>query len=494
MGMPISQESFSEQDYNKYQIRLREQLDVLADIINMPGFGGDITSFGAELEIYVVDERGKVNPINRDVLVQTGDPRLTLELNKFNLEYNLSPVNSSGNPFSKIKQEIDEVHTMVSEAASQLDARVVPIGILPTLRRTDFDLQNMTELSRYRALCNGLQSLRGKAFRVSINGQDPLNFNCNDITLEGANTSFQFHIRTPVEHYANTWNAVQLVTPLVLALGSNSPTLFGHRLWQETRIALFKQSVDNRHRGNQQWRKPARVNFGHGWIHHGPWELFSENIALFEPVLPILSGNDAMADFAAGELPSLDELRLHQSTIWSWNRAVYDPEAAGHFRIECRSLPAGPTSEDMLANAALLTGLAMGLRDEMPFIVPTFPFELAEHNFYRAAQNGLEADILWPQSDSVGPREVNLCTMINELLPVAERGLKLVGVDGQEIKYYLDNVQTRIDQKMTGAKWQLDTLSHYFKSYELGTALEKMLADYILETSLGRSIVNWDRP
>ncbi|MBT8448243.1 MAG: glutamate--cysteine ligase, partial [Gammaproteobacteria bacterium] len=471
MGMQINQESFTEQDYNKYQVRLREQLDVLADIVQSPGFGGDVISFGAELEIYVVDEHGKVNPINRELLAHTGDPRITLELNKFNLEYNLSPVPAAGTPFTSIKDEIDDLHKQVTDTAQTLNANVVPIGILPTLRRTDFDEHNMTELSRYRALCNGLQNLRGKAFRVNINGQDPLNFTCNDISLEGANTSLQFHIRTPVEHYANTWNAVQMVTPLALALGANSPTLFGHRLWQETRIALFKQSVDDRHRGNQQWRKPARVNFGQGWLRDGPWELFSENVALFEPVLPILSGNDAIADLAAGELPSLDELRLHQSTIWTWNRAVYDPGSNGHFRIECRSLPAGPTSEDMMANAALLMGLALGFRDQMSQIIPSFPFELAEHNFYRAAQSGLDAKILWPVSDNVGPREVVVSDLIQELLPIAEIGLKLVGVNNTEITHYLDNVQKRIDHKITGAQWQLDTLAHYFKSYELGTAL-----------------------
>ena len=148
----------------------------------------------------------------------------------------------------------------------------------------------------------------------------------------------------------------------------------------------------------------------------------------------------------------------------------------------------------MLGNAALLMGLALGFRDQMQQIVPTFPFELAEHNFYRAAQSGLDAKILWPVSDSVGPREVIIADLIHELLPVAEKGLKLVGVSGSEITRYLDNVQKRIDHKMTGARWQLDTLSHYFKSYELGVALEKMLADYILETRRGRSIVDWDRP
>jgi hypothetical protein len=280
----------------------------------------------------------------------------------------------------------------------------------------------------------------------------------------------------------------------VLGIASNSPTLFGHRLWPETRIALFKQSVDNRHRGNQAWRKPARVNFGQGWLRNGPWELFSENVALFEPVLPIVYAKDHKDAIKAGEIPTLDELRLHQSTIWTWNRAVYDPGLNGHFRIECRALPAGPSIEDMIANIALMTGLAMGLRDQMPYLIPTFPFLLAEHNFYRAAQQGMDATILWPETTGLSPRSVNLLDLVKELMPVAEKGLQMLDIEYSDILRYLDNIQRRLDAEITGSKWQLETLSHYFQSCELDLALEKMLSDYRLEVHHARSIVDWDRP
>jgi len=53
-------------------------------------------------------------------------------------------------------------------------------------------------------------------------------------------TSFQFHWRIPPSEFANSFNAVQLLTPLAVAIGVNSLTLLGHELWDETRIAVFK--------------------------------------------------------------------------------------------------------------------------------------------------------------------------------------------------------------------------------------------------------------
>ena len=489
--MQIDKEHFSDDDHKRYKIRLRQQLDVLADMVRTPGFGGESNSFGSELEVYIIDENGLTKPINKQLITEVGDPRLSLELNQFNLEYNLSPVDTTGKPFTKMADEMVEVHEAVALSANSHKARIVPIGILPTLTNDNISIDSMTDLPRYRALSNGLQQLRGKPFRVHINGTDPLTFFCNDITLEGANTSFQFHLRIPLNQYCNTWNALQLVTPLVLAVAANSPTLFGHSLWDETRIALFKQSVDNRRRGKRNWRKPARVSYGHGWLRTGPWENFAENVALFEPVLPISGHQDAAEVLQQGDIPNLDELRLHQSTVWSWNRAVYDPDLGGHFRIECRALPAGPTAVDMTATAALLMGLAVGLRDEMPYLIPAFPFLLAEHNFYRAAQQGLDAKILWPETTKISPSEVSLIDLLNKMLPVAAKGLQTLGVDEGEITKMLGNIQNRIDRKISGSIWQNKMLTSLMKKYSREEALHQMLERYISEMRNGHSVAEW---
>jgi len=493
LGIQIEKECFTDDDHERYQIRLRQQLDVLADLIRTPGFGGDVNSFGSELEVYIIDEHGLTRPINKQLITEIGDPRLSLELNQFNLEYNLSPVDAIGTPFTSMAEEMFEIHEAVNISATSHNARVVPIGILPTLTKDNISIDAMTDLSRYRALSNGLQQLRGKPFQIHINGTDPLTFISNDITLEGANTSFQLHLRTPLNQYCNTWNALQLATPLALAIGANSPTLFGHSLWHETRIALFKQSVDNRRRGEVNWRKPARVSFGHGWLRTGPWEHFAENVALYEPVFPISSHQNAAETFYQGDIPNLDELRLHQSTVWSWNRAVFDPELGGHFRIECRALPAGPTTIDMVANSAFLMGLAAGLRDEMPYLIPAFPFMLAEHNFYRAAQHGLNAKILWPQTNKISPYEVNIIELLNKLIPVAAKGLQSFGVEHQEICKMLGNIQNRIDRKITGSIWQNQMLTSLKQNNNTERALHLMLERYIVEMHKGHSVADWSQ-
>ena len=490
MGLQIEKEEFTSAEYTRFNERLAEQLKLLKCLSDKPDFGGDIYSFGAELELYIIDDNLNVLPINKQLLAEIGDPRITLELNKFNLEMNLSPVAASGQPFSSIEQEMLELLGSANEVAEQQNAKLLPVGILPTLRESDLDITSLTSLPRYRALMNSLQEIRGKPFQININGPEPLVFKQNDISMEGANTSFQFHIRVPLSEFSRFWNAMQLVTPLVLALAANSPMLFGHRLWHETRIALFKQSVDVRDFEELQYRKPARVNYGYGWMREGPWEAFAENVSLFEPLLPICGIQDDEGAFHEGKLPQLEELRLHQGTIWSWNRAIYDPACGGHFRIESRALPAGPSLVDMVANAALLTGLAMALKDEIDDLIVGLPFYLAESNFYRAAQKGLNAEILWPDENSNRPKVKPIIEIIESLLTAAEKGLRTLNVDELEIKRMMQNIQTRLVKRSSGALWQLETFENY-KQDDEHSALEKMVKDYCRNSFANQSISEW---
>jgi hypothetical protein len=187
----------------------------------------------------------------------------------------------------------------------------------------------------------------------------------------------------------------------VLAVAGNSPTLLGHRLWEETRIALCKQSIDDRD-GRGLRRRLARVAFGTGWLRDGPLELFTDSVRLHQPLLPILSNQDPLAGGTQAQAPPLAELRLHQGTVWRWNRAIYDPALGWHLRIELRALPAGPTVTDMLANAAFLIGLSRWLAAQDQRWTYRLSFERAEHGFYRAAQHGLAAELTWPLETTAG--------------------------------------------------------------------------------------------
>jgi len=458
MGMDITQDCFTAGDYDRFNSKLRDNLRALQQLLAQPDFGTGEDSLGAELEFYLVDEAGNPAPCNQAILARAGNPQLTPELNRFNLEYNLTPQPFRGSPFQQFERELQRVMQQTNAVAAELGAQLLPIGILPTATLQQFGHSMMTDLPRYRAMDKALRQLRGAPFEVHIDGKPPLDLRWDDVTLEGANTSFQLHWRLPPARFANSFNAVQLVTPIALALAANSPLLFGHELWQETRIALFKQSIDCRDENHAQRKYPPRVYFGNGWLQQGALELFASTVALFPPIMPVLHEDDPLQQLAAGELPQLHELKLHQGSTWPWNRAIYDHQAGGHVRMEMRALPAGPSLEDMSASAAFLLGCALALRDSMPQRINLLPFRFAEHNFYRAAQAGLDASIMWPSSSQIKVVEYPLLELAQRLLPMASDALQQAGMDSTEVTRLLDNIQTRIEQRCNGASWQLRTL------------------------------------
>ena len=291
---------------------------------------------------------------------------------------------------------------------------------------------------------------RGGRFNIDINGEDPLQLEMEDITLEGANTSFQVHYRVNPEDYADSFNAIQLMTPLALALAANSPTLFGHSLWHETRIPLFKQSIDTRQVDRYSWNEPARVSFGQGWARRGARELFREVVRIYPPLLPICAPQSPAQEIAAGRTPSLAELRLHQSTVWLWNRPIYDDADGGMLRIEMRALPAGPTAVDMVANAAFLIGLAEGIRPQLSELLPALPFAMAEYNFYRAAQYGLDARLVWPELGQSGYREQSILRLSRRCCQWPREGLAHLGISSDESARYLRVIETRLARRQTG--------------------------------------------
>jgi gamma-glutamyl:cysteine ligase YbdK (ATP-grasp superfamily) len=490
MGIEIDRTGFSAPDYERFRAALARNLLELEAALARPGFGQGEASLGAELEMYIVDGNGRPLHLNQEIQAAMDDPQLTLELNRYNLEYNLSPYRISQAPFSSTEQEILRCLTALRAEAAGHGGRIVPIGILPTLRQSDFGPHCITDRRRYHALVRQLLERRGDAFRIDINGADPLQLDMSDITLEGANTSFQVHYRVDPAHYADTFNAVQLTTPLVLAMGANSPTLFGHRLWHETRIPLFKQSIDTRQIDRYGWNEPARVNFGQGWVRRDALELFTEVVRIYPPLLPICADETGIAA-GQGAAPALSELRLHQSTVWLWNRPVYDDADGGQLRIEMRALPAGPTAVDMVANAAFHIGLAEGLRGKVNHLLPGLPFRLAEYNFYRAAQFGVHAKLLWPEPDQCGFAEQPVTALVERLLPVAEEGLVAVGVDAVEAARYLKVIERRLARCQTGATWQLQRFGALAQAMQPERALAAMLEEFMRYSEDNTPVSEW---
>jgi gamma-glutamyl:cysteine ligase YbdK (ATP-grasp superfamily) len=495
MGLTVTQEHFEPEAYERFEARLRESLDVLRALLDQPGFGEQPASLGAELELSIIDSESRALPLNRAILGASLDPRLQLELDRFNLEFNLTPVRCAGRPFSQLEDEMVEALDALSRHSAEHRGRVVAIGILPTLRPTELMSSSMTDLPRYRALSEGLRRLRSDSFRIRISGEDPLELSVDDVTLEGAATSLQIHLLVPPDAFARVYNAVQLTTPLALAASTNSPTFLGHRLWDETRVALFKQSVDSRPVETQRWRAPARVSFGHGWLRNGAFELFQEAVSLFPPLLPVLSDEDPAEVRAGGGIPNLGELRLHQGTVWRWNRAIFDPAGGGHLRIEMRALPSGPTPVDMMAAAAFQVGLAHALREEIDRFIPSFPFEYAQWNFYRAAQRGLDAKVLWPSHRAPSPVERPVGELILEMLPRADEGLDQLGVDVAERRRLLGVFRDRVESGITPSRWQHRFLEQRKSRMHRQDALREMLESYLAHANRRLPIHEWrDHP
>ncbi|MDX1650691.1 MAG: glutamate--cysteine ligase, partial [Myxococcota bacterium] len=470
-------------------------MQALAGLLRRPGFGRGPQTLGAELELALVGEDGRPCLVNREVAEGLG-PHFTLELDRFDLECNLPFGPLAGRPFRRLRDALAGALEAATRAAAVHGARVAAIGILPTLEEGDLQASAMTDVPRYRALSWSIRRLRGDAFRLRIDGAEPLELVCDDVTLEGAATSLQIHLRVEPERFADVFNAVQLATPPVLAASGNSPVLVGHRLWEETRIALFKQAVDPRrpeHRTPGHPHREPRVGFGSDWVRDGALELFAANVARHEPLLPVLGPEDPLACLASGGVPELAEMRLHQGTVWSWNRAIYDPADGGHLRIEMRALPAGPTPWDMAANAAFLVGLALDLAGEAPRWTREVPFAQVRHGFYRAAQRGLAAELPWPD-DEGGLRLLPAPELLRELAPRAMRGLVAAGVDAEEAQAFVGGVQARVRTGRTAAAWQRAWLAALEPAQGRRAALAAMLERYLVLSAEGRPVHDWPLP
>ncbi|WP_448213454.1 glutamate-cysteine ligase family protein [Colwellia sp. MEBiC06753] len=490
MGTAINKGTFTKQDYQQFKQKLYQQLETLNTILARPNFGDAPLKIGAELEMYLTGNSGNVSFTNQFLLQQLNDSQFQPELNQYNLELNLSAFLHSQQPLSQLHQEIKQKTEQLHEVAQAHNITPVAIGILPTLEKHHLSVEYMTKLTRYQSLANHLYQERGEAFSVNINGQESLKIAFNDICAEGANTSFQVHLMVKPERFVSVFNAAQLTAPLVAAIAANSPILLGKKLWHETRIALFKQSLDIRARDKVNWQEPTRVNFGFGWLRHSPWQLFAEAVSLYPVILPAITEEAENTDGTT--LPPLNELNLHMGTLWPWHRPVYSNQGNGHIRIEFRAIPAGPSAIDMVANAAFAIGLANGLADNIERLISLIPFRYAEYNFYRAAQYGLNANILWPLNNKYRCEEVAISDVLQTLVPIASKGLTDLGIDAAESAQYLAVIQQRLDNQQNGAQWQLDKLAQLEQQFDFQTACQQLVKSYQQHSRIDMPVSQWE--
>jgi CBS domain-containing protein/gamma-glutamyl:cysteine ligase YbdK (ATP-grasp superfamily) len=449
----VSQEP-SEQESNAFMRALLNDLAALDRMIATGQIESGIRRIGAEQEMFLVDRYLRPLPVAAEVLKQAGDSRLTTEIGKFNLEANLSPQHFSNGCLRAMEQEIEELIRKVREAASLYGAEVLLAGILPTIRQSDLTLDNLTPSPRYLELNRTMSRLRRGNFSAYIKGLDELQICHDNIMLESCCTSFQVHLQVGSQEFVPLYNLAQLITAPIVAAAANSPLLFGHRLWHETRVALFQHSVDERSSAHLARGHPTRVSFGERWLKESVLEIFREEIARFQVVIRTRLEEDPMAVLTRGEAPRLLALRLHNGTVWRWNRPCYGVlDGHGHLRIEMRALPSGPTVADEMANAAFFLGVMSALDKEYGEVSGLMPFDDAKDNFFAAARYGLNAQFTWVDRH----RHTASGLILDHLLPLARKGLKLSAIDGGD--HYLDIIEERVRRDQTGAQWALKSLA-----------------------------------
>src|SRR5215813_5760586 len=449
MGQHDVVQQVDERKAQVFMKALLEDLRALAFMLEDGRVEGGINRIGAEQEMFLIDSDLRPAPVSLNVLEQANDARLTTEIARFNLEVNLTPLALTGNCFSQMDTELQELVTLCRTSATTVGADVLLAGILPTLQKSDLTLANLTPVPRYFELDRGVIRSRGGPLSIHIKGVDELQLTHDNIMMESCNTSFQVHFQTSPNTFVNHYNLAQAITAPVLAAAVNSPLLFGHRLWQETRVALFQHSTDGRSLPQLARSHPTRVSFGDQWLKNSVVELFHDQISRFRPIMYSQAEENPFQVLARGETPLLSALRMHNGTVWRWNRACYGvADGVAHLRIENRALPSGPTIRDEIANTAFFVGLMVAGPEEYGDIATSMNFDDAKDNFFAAARHGLNAQLSWLDGKSLSAASL----ILNHLLPLARTGLKHVNVDASDIDKYLGTVKGRVRGGKTGAK------------------------------------------
>ena len=421
-------------------------------------FERGVSRIGAEQELFLVDGAYQPAPGALRILERAQDPHFTTELGLFNLELNADPQPLAGKGLAQMEAQLAGLVDKVRAVGAELGLQPVLAGILPTNGKGDLQLRNMVPSARYTTLNRVMNEARGAAYDFSIKGIDDLVVKHDSVMVEACNASFQVHLQlAEPERFARHYNLAQALLAPVLAAGTNSPLLVGRRLWAETRIALFEQALDIRTPGLHLRETMGRVSFGKQWLAGSVVDLFQENVTRFRSLVGTDADEDALAVLDRGAVPELKALRLHNGTIYRWNRACYGISENGrpHLRIELRVLPSGPTVADEVASAAFWLGLMAELGATLEDLEKRLDHDQARANFYAAARDGLGARFGWLDGEEVLAQPL----ILDRLLPAAKAGLDRAGVDPADSARYLAIMERRVRTLRTGSRWTMQSLA-----------------------------------
>ncbi len=489
MGDEVAGTQFTGEHRRAYRTKVQNCLDVFETMLAESRFDVERPLTGMEIEFNLVDGNYQPAMTNTEVLASIADPAFQTELGAYNIEMNVPPRALAGSVALELENEVRASLNAAEQRAGERGAHIVMIGILPTVMPENLDGAWMSPSSRYRALNDAVFTARGEDMQIDITGPERLSIRSPSIAPESACTSIQLHLQVAPDDFAANWNAAQLLAGPQLALAANSPFFFGKSLWAETRIELFTQSTDTRPQELKVQGVRPRVWFGERWI-TSIFDLFEENVLYFPSLLPEISDEDPVAELAAGRAPRLQELRLHNGTVYRWNRPIYDVvDGTPHLRVENRVLPAGPTVIDVMANAAFYYGALRALSEDDRPVWTKMTFAAAHDNFLAGAQHGATARIYWPGVGEITADELTL----RHLLPLAHEGLRRWGVAPEVRDRYLGVIEARAKSGINGAAWQTRTVGALERrGLNRREALTEMLRIYCGNMHSNEPVHTWE--
>ncbi len=495
MGDEVSGGGFTHEHKQRYREKVQLCLDVFERMLAGGAFESGRAVTGLEVELNLVGADFRPTMKNTQVLDHIADASYQTEIGAYNIELNVPPRPLPGSSALELENELRTTLNAAASKAGGLGAQIVMVGILPTLMPEDLAGDWMSTSPRYTALNDSIFSSRGEDLFINIigSGNDPerLAVYSDTIAPESACTSVQLHLQVAPHAFANHWNAAQVLLAPQVALAANSPFFYGRRLWDETRVELFLQATDTRPQELKNQGVRPRVFFGERWI-TSIFDLFEENVRYFPSLLPEISDEDPVSVLDQGRAPKLQELRLHNGTVYRWNRPIYDVvDGRAHLRVENRVLPAGPTVQDVMANAAFYYGLVKVLAEEERPVWTKMGFPTAKENFLACARDGLDARVYWPGLGEVTVDEL----VLRRLLPLAEEGLERWGVAAPVRDRYLGVIEARAKTGRNGAWWQTEAVRQLQgRGMDRPTALVKMLEEYIDRMHSNEPVHTWSLP
>lgn len=441
---------------------------------------------GAEQEFCIVGDEFLPKNNALELLKEINDDHFTTEIGSYNLEINLDPFELKGDCFSKLNDQLTALLNKAKKAAKLTDSKIILTGILPTLSSKHISIDNMTPIKRYAVLNDAIRESRKQDFHIHIKGVDELNLLHDSVMLEGCNTSFQSHLQIHPDDFVKSYNWAQAIAGPVLSVCANSPLLFGKELWSETRIALFTQSVDTRANSFILNENQSRVNFGDHWATGSVSDIFKDNIARFRSLITSKFEKDSVELLNEGEIPKLKALCLHNGTVYRWNRVCYGVGGGKpHLRIENRYIASGPTVKDEIANIMFWVGLMVGRHKSYDNIHETMDFKDAKTNFFIAARYGMAGQFKW-KNKMVSSYDL----LLNELLPMAYRGLYRMGVDPQDVETYLSVIENRVTSQ-NGSEWITKSYRNLLKEKKPNEALQVLTANMYLKQEHNYPVSSW---